>query len=300
MLSSLKDHPALAHLRPPQPGSVVMSGLVILTMASAGMVTWLLASPETTHATSTAVTVTVDVDAPDTPLATPETVTSEAQRLPAVRTSAREQEVVLTPLPSTGEIGSLAGTVVDRHGKPVAGALVRLEDALDQPSVETSPHGSFHIAKVSHASAIVLIIHPSYVPTRRRLSTADSGLQDLRLVLWRRPTLRAHGRVAGGSPSFKRSGISVRLKRIVTQRDGRRLMAADSWLACTDEDGTYTVSALLPGRYLVEARVPRSSLQTAGFILTEEEVAAGGDIALPTLVFKPWASDGRANLASAR
>lgn len=295
MLNCLKDHPALAYLGPPKPGSVGMSGLVILTMVSAGMVTWLLASPVTTPAPNTA-----NVETSDSLLATPETVTSEDHRQAAVRATSREQVAVPSPLPTTREIESLAGTVVDRHGKPVAGALVRLEDALELPSVETSSNGSFHIAKVSHASAIVLIIHPGYVPTRRRLSTADSGLQDLRLVLWRRPTLRAHGRVAGGGPGFKRSGISVRLKRIVTQRDGRRLMAADSWLACTDEDGAYLVSALLPGRYLVEARVPNSSLQTAGFILTEEEVAAGGDIALPTLVFKPRTSGGRATLASAR
>lgn len=283
MLNFLKDHPALAQFRPPEPRSLGMSVLVIFTMAAAGMVTWLVAAPKTTPAPGAVAAIPCGVD----PSAT----------LPA---SAGDPEVAPRPSPIPRDIESLAGTVVNRYGKPVPGALVRLEGALDKPSLETSAEGRFHIAKVSQATAILLINHPGYVPTRRRLSSADSELQDLRLVLWRHPTLRAHGRVTGGTPSFERSGISVRLKRIVTQHDGRRIMLAESWLACTDEDGTYTVAALLPGRYLVEARVSGATLQTAGFILSEEEVAAGGDISIPPLVFKPWASGGRATLASAR
>lgn len=101
-------------------------------------------------------------------------------------------------------LGACSGRVLDRSGKPVVGATVRIDDA----TTATDATGGFAFAQIRGGTPILSVTAPGFaahrepIPTARRFGEPDAPayVPEVRLTAGRRITIRARSdTVAGGA-----------------------------------------------------------------------------------------------------
>ena len=141
---------------------------------------------------------------------------------------------------------AVAGTVVDERGRPVAGAIVWMEDSLPWPMARTAADGTFQVA---HAPRTW-----ERVRARTRSLTGSVPRRPGRISVVVRAGRLLSGTVRDAASGRPLAGASVS----VADGSGGRLAAL------TDAAGVYRFEALDAGRYYVVAVRPGYAMDPKG------------------------------------
>jgi hypothetical protein len=178
------------------------------------------------------------------------------------------------------------GNVVNSvTGKPVARALVQMSGY----AVLTGIEGQFSFKGVWPGTAQIFATKPGYFAAGEKMrswslsDTIDVGPDTGKVVLKLAPEAVIFGRVSGaGEEPLEGASISVVAYESV---NGRKHLQTILRSASTDEDGSYSVGNLAPGRYYVDVR--------AGNVVREilDTKTAKANEIYPTRVYYPGSGD---------
>jgi len=232
-------------------------------------------------------------------------------RAPGRRSGVRvtHGEVAEVPLLELGKGLTLEGRVVAlEDDSPVAGVALAAEGqggslvaAVSAPrqAAASDEDGHFLLEGLEPGSLVVSAEHPEFAPASERVAlTEDDDPPDLLLRLARGGTLSGVVRDADGNPAPAR--------RIVVTRDLRD--EDDLQAAVTDADGSYELTRLAPGAYVVNL-VPqpggRLRMNVRSAVIREAEVTLldfdeSSPITLTGTVYRDGQPLGRAQLFFAK
>lgn len=145
-----------------------------------------------------------------------------------------------------GADGSLRGQIRDERGEPVAAAMVLLpgDGILRSASAHTDAEGGFQVVNVDAGLREVVVHHAAFASYRTEIEVDSNSWLDVEL----RSGVSVSGRVVDGN------GDPVAGARIDTTPIGEAGQATREG-AVSAADGSFTVERLVPGRYLLGARV---------------------------------------------
>jgi carboxypeptidase family protein len=171
--------------------------------------------------------------------------------------------------------GRLAGRVVDGAGRPIFGARVRLDKALQEmshlldavgPGSATDAEGRFALAGLAPGTVDIEVRAEGYQPARRRGIPIAEGREaaPLAIVLERGSSLAGQvtdgaGRPVAGATLFLQPPINLPAVLARTQSLSSLVPATTQ----TDEEGRYRLLGLEPGHYelsLPERHVPPTAI----------------------------------------
>lgn len=184
-----------------------------------------------------------------------------------------------------GVPAQLRGSVVDRDGQPVAGALVAIEhqgiwrptgSGPDTTTPETGPvwsdqDGRFTASPLASGPYRVRILSDEHATWREAVSVEAGETLDVHAVLLRGASLTGVVRTADGTPI---AGASIRI-------ESEREIVNGSY---TDAEGRYRITSVAPGKFLVRARPTlQSQLTTSQQMTFADGVPYTWHVVLPNM-----------------